>query len=88
VKEDFARRRARAERLLRWDVFDLRHRLPRSWYVGTYTRLLPLAYRLLARGDVGGATGIGADDFFVTEVVDDSTPVLFAVARRPRHGGR
>jgi SAM-dependent methyltransferase len=88
VKDDFARRRAKAERLLRFDVLDLRHRMPRSWYVAAYTRLLPLAYRLVARDDSGGATGIGTEDFFVTDAVDPSTPVLFAVARRPRRGGR
>jgi SAM-dependent methyltransferase len=85
VKADFAARRARAERLLRLDVLDLRHRIPRSWYVAAYTRLLPLAYRLVARGDTGGATGITADDWFVTEDLDDTTLVLFAVARRPIH---
>lgn len=87
VKEDFARRRARAERMLRLDFLGLRHRLPRSWYVAAYERLLPLAYRLVARGDTGGSTGIGVGDFFVTDIVDDSTPVLFAVARKPRRPG-
>ncbi len=86
VKADFAARRARALRLLRLDVLDLRHRLPRRWYVGAYTRALPLAYRLVARGDSGGATGITADDWFVTDHVDDTTLVLFAVARHPRAG--
>lgn len=85
VKADFAARRAKAEKLLRLDVFDLRHRIPHRWYVAAYTRLLPLAYRLVARGDAGGATGITADDWFVTEDLDDTTLVLFAVARRPRH---
>jgi SAM-dependent methyltransferase len=86
VKADFARRRARAARLLRLDVFDLRHRLPRSWYVGAYTRALPLAYRLMARHDTGGESGISAADFFVSDDVDESTPVLFATAGRPRKG--
>jgi SAM-dependent methyltransferase len=84
VKEDFAARRLRANKVLALDVFDLRHRLPKSWYVGAYTRLLPIAYRLIARNDTGGTTGITADDWFVTEDLDDSTLVLFAVARRPR----
>jgi SAM-dependent methyltransferase len=87
VKEDFAARRAKAARLLRLDVFDLRHRLPRSWYIAAYERLLPLAYRLVAKSEVGGRSGISAQDFFVTEVVDDTTLVLFAVARRPRRAG-
>jgi SAM-dependent methyltransferase len=87
VKADFAARRAKAEKLLRLDVFDLRHRVPRAWYVGAYTRLLPVAYRLVAREDTGGATGITADDWFVTEDVDDTTLVLFAIARRPKRAG-
>ena len=31
---------------------------------------LLLAYRLVARGDSGGSTGITADDFFVTDQLD------------------
>ncbi len=88
VKADFAARRLKANRLLALDVFDLRHRMPRSWYVAAYTRLLPLAYRLVARQDTGGATGITAEDWFVTEDVDDTTLVLFAVCRHPRRGVR
>jgi SAM-dependent methyltransferase len=84
VKADFAARRVRAAKLLRFDLFDLRHRIPHRWYVWTYTRLLPLAYKLVARGDAGGLTGITADDWFVTDELDDTTLVLFAVARRPR----
>jgi SAM-dependent methyltransferase len=84
VKADFAERRAKARRLLGIDVFDLRHRVPRRWYVAAYTRLLPLAYRVLARGGTGGATRITADDWFVTEDIDETTLVLFAVGRRPR----
>lgn len=84
VKADFAARRAKAERLLRLDVFDLRHRLPRSWYIAAYRRALPVAYRLLARRDSGGTTGISAEDFFLTDCLDDTTLVLFAEARRPR----
>ena len=58
--------------------------MPRSWYIGFYTRALPLAYRLIARGDSGGATGITAEDFFVTDDLDSTTMVLFATASRPR----
>ena len=53
VKADFAARRAKAAKLLRLDVLDLRHRMPHSWYVWAYTRLLPLAYRLVAKDDSG-----------------------------------
>ena len=84
VKGDLAARRIKANRLLALDVLDIRHRIPHSWYVWSYTRLLPLAYRLLAREDAGGATGITADDWFVTEDLDDTTLVLFAIARSPR----
>jgi len=84
VKADFTARREKAQKVLRLDVLDLRHRIPRSWYVGIYTRALPVAYRLIARGDSGGATGITADDFFVTDDLDPTTMVLFATASRPR----
>ncbi len=84
VKADFAARRAKAAKLLRLDVLDVRHRMPHSWYVWAYTHLLPLAYKLVARDDSGGSTGITADDWFVSEDPDDTTLVLFAVARRPR----
>jgi SAM-dependent methyltransferase len=88
VKADFAARRVKANRLLKLDVLDLRHRIPHRWYVAAYTRLLPLAYRLVARGDTGGTTGITAEDWFVTDQLDDTTLVLFAVCRRPRRTGR
>ena len=105
VKEDFATRRAMAARLLRLDVFDMRHRMPRHWYVWLYARLLPIAYRILdrrgrgARGglrcdaepgnglpsDARGREGrISAADWFVTDEIDDTTPVLFALCKRPR----
>jgi SAM-dependent methyltransferase len=84
VKEDFAARRRKAGKILRLDAFDLRHRIPHSWYVWAYTHLLPLAYRFVAKNDAGGSTGITADDWFVTDQPDETTLVLFAVARRPR----
>lgn len=87
VKEDLAARRAKAARLLALDVFDVRHRIPHRWYVAAYTRLLPMAYRVLARKDARGMTGIVGEDFFVTDAVDDTTLVLFAVAGRPRREG-
>ena len=51
-----------------------------DWYVGIYTRILPVAYRFMARGDSGGSTGITADDFLVTDQLDGTTMVLFATA--------
>jgi SAM-dependent methyltransferase len=86
VKADFAARRTKANKVLALDVFDVRHRIPRSWYIAAYTRLLPVAYRVIARGDTGGTTGITADDWSVTEDIDDTTLVLFAVASGPRRG--
>lgn len=87
VKADLEARRVKAAKLLRLDALDLRHRMPYSWYVWAYTRLLPLAYKVVARGDSGGATGITADDWFVTDEPDDTTLVLFAVATSPRREG-
>jgi SAM-dependent methyltransferase len=85
VKENFRLRREKAAKVLKLDVFDLRHKIPHSWYVGAYTRALPIAYRFMAKSDSGGDTGITGDDFFVTEDVDDTTLVLLAVAGKPRH---
>ena len=88
VKEDFEQRRARAKRVLALDLLDLRHKLPRSWYIAAYTRLLPVAYRFMARSGTGGRTRIDSDDFFVTDGVDDTTLVLFAMAQGPRVAAR
>jgi SAM-dependent methyltransferase len=84
VKADFAARRAKAEKVLRLDVLDLRHRMPRRWYLALYTRLLPIAYAVVARNGAAGGQGITPADWFVTDEVDDTTLVLFAVCRRPR----
>lgn len=84
VKADFAARRIKGNKVLRLDVFDLRHRIPRSWYIAAYTRVLPIAYKVMARGDSGGSTGITAEDFSVTDQLDRTTMVLFATASRPR----
>lgn len=84
AKADLAARRARARRILALDVFRLRRWLPRSWYQRVYATLLPFAYHLVARRGVAGASGITADDFFVTTEITEETPVLLAVARGPR----
>ena len=84
VKADFTARRVKANKVLKLDFLDLRHKIPRSWYIGFYTRVLPVAYKVIARGDSGGMTGITADDFFVTDELDRTTMVLFATASRPR----
>jgi len=87
VKADFTARRVKANKVLRLDVLKLRHRIPRSWYIAAYTRMLPVAYKLMARGDSGGTTGITADDFSVTDQLDTTTMVLFATGSRPRRQG-
>ena len=81
---DFDSRRAGGERLLRLDVLDLRRKMPRRAYVWSYERVLPVVYRLLGRERSGIGSGIGEDDFFTSEHIDDRTPGLFAIARRPR----
>jgi len=84
VKADFAARRRRAEKILRLDFLKLRKRIPHRWYTTIYSAALPVLYRLMARNDSGGATGITSDDFRVTTDVDDTTLVLLAVCRSPR----
>lgn len=84
LKADFAARRASGERLLRLDVLRLRKRLPRGMYVWAYEHLLPIVYRLLGKDRTGIGSGLTQDNFFVTERVDEATPGLFAIARRPR----
>ena len=82
LKADFASRRAKAAKLLRLDVLDLRHRMPRRCYLALYTRLLPIAYALVERP--GAGAGAGADEWLVSDRVDETTLVLFATCRRPR----
>jgi SAM-dependent methyltransferase len=85
AQADFTLRRAKATRLLGIaDPLDLRHRVPRRYWTAAYARGLPIAYRLMAKGDSGGSSGITEDDFSVTEDVVDATAVLFAVASKPR----
>lgn len=81
---DFAARRASGERLLKLDVLRLRHRMPRSMYVWSYERLLPIVYRVLGSERTGVGSGITQDNFFVTDRITETTPGLFAIARRPR----
>ena len=81
---DFAARRASGERLLKLDVLRLRRRLPRRAYVWAYERLLPVVYRALGNKHTGIGSGLDASHLFLTDVIDTSTPVLFAIARGPR----
>jgi len=83
LKADFAKRRASGERLLRLDRFDLRLKIPRSAYVWAYEHILPLTYRFLGN-DSGIGSGIDQSHFTLSDKVHTDTPVLFAVARKPR----
>ncbi|MGH9109827.1 MAG: class I SAM-dependent methyltransferase [Acidimicrobiales bacterium] len=92
VKQDLARRRARAERILRLDVLGLRHRIPRSLYVYAYSRALPIAYRLLARRDGRGDSGDDGDpiseaNWFTVDQPTEATLVLYATCRGARREG-
>jgi SAM-dependent methyltransferase len=84
AKADFAERRAAAARLLRLDVFDLRHRVPHAWYVAAYSAATRAMYRLQSGRHAHGASGLGPEDFFATDEVGATTLNLLAVARRPR----
>lgn len=84
VKDDFATRRAMADKLLRLDPLGLRHRLPRGAFVWLHATGRRLAYRWTNTGQTGGQSGITEDEFFLTDRIDPSTLVLFAVCERPR----
>jgi SAM-dependent methyltransferase len=81
---DFAQRRASGERLLRLDPLKLRQKMPRSWYVWGYERVLPVVYRALGSSRTGIGSGLDESHFFLTDEVTPTTPGLFAVARGPR----
>ena len=81
---DFAQRRASGEKLLRLDPFKLRQKMPRSWYVWGYERVLPVVYRALGSSRTGIGSGLDESHLFLTDEVTPTTPGLFAVARRPR----
>ena len=85
LQADFARRRASGERLLKLDPLDLRHKMPRRWYVWTYERVLPVVYRALGADRTGIGSGIDESHFFLVDQITPTTPGLFAVARAPRH---
>jgi SAM-dependent methyltransferase len=81
---DFAARRANGARLLRLDPLRLRHRLGRRPYVWAYEHALPRVYKLLGPERSGVGSGIDASHLFATGTITPSTPVLVALARRPR----
>lgn len=84
LEADFAARRASGERILKLDIFGLRRRLPRRWYVWSYERALPVVYKMLGSESSGIGSGLDASHFSMAEDIDTTTPVLFAIARHPR----
>ncbi len=84
LQADFAARRASGERILRLDVLGLRHRLPRRAYVWSYEHALPVVYRMLGSKRSGVGSGIDASHLYITNRILATTPVLFAIARRPK----
>lgn len=83
LKADFAARRSTGDRILKLDVLNLRRRMPRSWYVWSYERVLPAVYKVL--GDKSGVgSGLDHTHLSMSDVVLPTTPVLFAIARKPR----
>ena len=83
VKADFEKRRAMAQKLLRVDPLGLRHKLPRGAYVWMHAAGRRVAYRFANTEQVGGQSGITDAEFFLTEHIDPSTLVLFAVCSDP-----
>lgn len=84
LRADFAARRASGEKLLKIDPFGVRHKIPRRAYVWTYEHALPLVYKLLGAGKSGVGSGIDDSHFFASDVITETTPVLFATCRSPR----
>ena len=83
VKADFEKRRAMANRLLRLDPLGLRHKLPHSTFVALHAAGRRLAYRFTNTEQVGGNSGITDAEFFLTDHIDPTTLVLFAVCEKP-----
>jgi len=81
LKADFEQRRKLGQRMLKLDPFGLRHRLPRRWFVALHGAGRRVAYRWLGTDDGPSFDG---GDFHLTERIDDTTLVLFAIARSPR----
>ncbi len=84
LKADFAARRATGDRILKLDVLKLRQRMPRRMYVWSYERVLPAVYKMLGDEKSGVGSGLDHTHFSMSEVVLPTTPVLFAIARKPR----
>jgi len=83
VKADFDKRREMANKLLKLDPLGLRHKLPRSAFVWLHATGRRVAYRFTNTEQVGGASGITDEEFFLTDAIDDTTLVLLAVCSDP-----
>ncbi len=83
VKTEISNRRKKAQKIYDLDLFDLRHKMPKKLWIMFYSRLLPLAQQVVYRKSMGGSTGIDDSLFYVSETVDDTMPILFAVASKP-----
>lgn len=85
VLEDFATRRAMAEKMLRLDPFGLRHKLPRRAFVWLHATGRRVAYRFTNTDQTGGDSGITEADLFIgpEAEITDQTLVLFGVCREP-----
>ena len=81
LKADFDRRRTLGQRMLKLDPLGLRHRLPRRWFVALHGAGRRVAYRWLGTDDGPSFDG---GDFHLTDEIDETTLVLFAIARTPR----
>lgn len=91
LKAEFEQRRRFGNLVLKADVFGLRHRLPRRAYVELHALGRRLAYPIVRlkqrydeRTEQAPPRAVTADNFHLTDEIDDSTLVLFAVARKPR----
>lgn len=84
LRADFAARRTSGEKLLKLDPLKLRHKVGRRPYVFAYERVLPVVYKLMGSEKSGVGSGLDDSHFFVTNDITPLTPVLFAIARRPR----
>lgn len=84
LKADFAARRVRGEKILKLDAFDLRHKIPRKWYVWSYERILPRVYKILGTEASGIGSGLDDSHFSLSPVIEPTTPAILAIARAPR----
>lgn len=81
VMEYHERNRASVNRLMRWDILDLQHRLPASWLRIPYDLMNRLNRNRLKQGADELVTGITHEDYVVTNNASSALD-LFLVARK------